>query len=70
MKYMDWQRIAMCRFCSKQIQQFSPAVVAVVDDEAAKKMRTLLDGMANAPKLLCGKEDWKNWLQCRRRILF
>ena len=40
----------------KQIQQFSPAVVAVVDDEAAKKMRTLLDGMANAPKLLCGKE--------------
>ena len=40
----------------KQIQQFSPVVVAVVDDEAAKKMRTLLDGMANAPKLLCGKE--------------
>lgn len=40
----------------KQIQQFSPAVVAVVDDEAAKKMRTLLDSMANAPKLLCGKE--------------
>ena len=40
----------------KQIQQFSPAVVAVVDDEAAKKMRTLLDGMTNAPKLLCGKE--------------
>ena len=40
----------------KQIQQFSPAVVAVADDEAAKKMRTLLDGMANAPKLLCGKE--------------
>ena len=40
----------------KQIQQFSPAVVAVVDDEAAKKMRTLLYGMANAPKLLCGKE--------------
>ena len=43
-------------FLFKQIQQFSPAVVAVVDDEAAKKMRTLLDGMANAPKLLCGKE--------------
>lgn len=43
-------------FLFKQIQQFSPAVVAVVDDEAAKKMRTLLDGMTNAPKLLCGKE--------------
>ena len=40
----------------KQIQEFSPKVVTVVDVQAFQKMKTILDGMSNAPKLLCGKQ--------------
>lgn len=40
----------------RQIAEFSPRVVAVVDDAAAQRMDAALAGRANAPRLLRGKE--------------
>ncbi|MEG1873246.1 MAG: 1-deoxy-D-xylulose-5-phosphate reductoisomerase, partial [Ruthenibacterium sp.] len=40
----------------RQIAEFHPSAVAVVDDAAAESMERALTGMACAPKLLRGKE--------------
>ena len=39
-----------------QILEFCPAVVAVVDEMAAQKLSSMLDGIPNAPRLLRGKQ--------------
>lgn len=43
----------------RQIQEFSPSVVVVVDSEAAQKMESMLAGMSCQPRLLRGKEGLK-----------
>lgn len=40
----------------EQIKEFSPKVVAVVDEQAAQKLENEFTGNVNAPKLLKGKE--------------
>lgn len=40
----------------RQIAEFHPCTVAVVDDDAFVRMETALSGTANAPRLLRGKE--------------
>ncbi len=45
----------------RQVQEFHPHCIAVVDDAAADRAARELHGMPGAPVLLRGKEVLKNW---------
>ena len=51
----------------RQIAEFRPKAVAVVDAAAAQRVKSGIAGMSGAPLLLEGERGWRNWPPCRAR---